>query len=305
MKKTVITALVLLIAAGAFGQIPTQRIAEDAKVIDRVAEASKRDLPGDLLKRILNEDIDLLRGKRTDGSYQYATYERLEAGRISDSFSIQPRKNVDLEKWEVRGPWTYRLLVSSPSRRMVVTRNRRVWIDRVELQYIPQGSSETQFRTFKVESWLEPGGVKPFDFPEVARQATARVFVRADDEAGYGNIVLTLIEARIIDNADSPYADAVNTAKAIVRAIDNGEIPSIRAMATRLHGLLAGAEASAPAPTAAGEPSAATVEVVSPAIDPGELHRELQSIEDLLTGDEEERRQGLDRLHQLVRRVRP
>jgi hypothetical protein len=35
-----------------------------------------------------------------------------------------------------------------------------------------------------------------------------------------------------------------------------------------------------------------------------ELQTELQLIEDLLTGSEAERREGLDRLHQMIRRVR-
>ncbi|MFP5246826.1 MAG: hypothetical protein ACLGH0_09035, partial [Thermoanaerobaculia bacterium] len=35
-----------------------------------------------------------------------------------------------------------------------------------------------------------------------------------------------------------------------------------------------------------------------------EMQTELQLIEDLLTGSENERREGLDRLHQLIRRMR-
>ena len=35
-----------------------------------------------------------------------------------------------------------------------------------------------------------------------------------------------------------------------------------------------------------------------------ELQTELQLIEDLLTGSESERREGLDKLHQLIRRMR-
>ena len=38
---------------------------------------------------------------------------------------------------------------------------------------------------------------------------------------------------------------------------------------------------------------------------PAEAYGELQSIEDLLTGTDAERRQGLDRLHQLLRKIRP
>ncbi len=298
MKKWLGVIILTAAAAQAQAQVPVQRIADDAKVIDRVAEASRKDLPDGLVKRIVNEDLDLLRGKRADGSYQFATYERLESGRASDSFSIQARKDDQLSKFEIRGAWAYRLILSSPSRRLLVTKNRRVFIDRVELEYVPQSSSGTKTQTVKLETWLDPGTLKPIDFPEVARQATARVFARGDAEAGYGNIVLTLVEAKVVDNVDSPYADAVASAKAILRAIDNGEIASIRAMATRLHDGLAARSGAL-----VSSPAAATVEVPAPR-DP-EFYSELQAIEDLLTGTDSERRQGLDRLHQLIRRVRP
>jgi hypothetical protein len=36
-----------------------------------------------------------------------------------------------------------------------------------------------------------------------------------------------------------------------------------------------------------------------------EIYTDLQAIEDLLTGTEAEKRQGLDKLHQLVRKLRP
>jgi hypothetical protein len=277
-----------------------QRVAADAAVVDRVAEVSRRDLPVDLLKRIVSEDIDLLRGKRSDGSYEYATYERLEASRSSSSHSVQPRKNDEMERIEMRGSWVYRLIVSSPGRRLVMTKNRRVFLDRVEVEYIPEGSSDTRTRTIPIQEWLEPGGLKPIDFPEMARQATARLFAKADAEAGYGNLVVSLVTARIVDNADSPHADAVASAKAMLRSIDGGEVPSIRAMASRIRDRLGVTDAPMPAPTG----PAAQVEVVATRVDAG-LYTELQVIEDLLTGTDSEKRQGLDQLHQLVRKLRP
>src|SRR5581483_293230 len=109
----------------------------------------------------------------------------------------------------------------------------------------------------------------------------------ADEKLGYGNLDLSLIQARVIDNADSPYADAVASAKAILRALDHDDVPSIRAMATRMvndlqpnvsASVAAGASpaaepARAPAPT----PAAA-------AAPPPEILTELEAIEDLLTG---------------------
>ncbi|HSP16988.1 MAG TPA: hypothetical protein VLV78_19735 [Thermoanaerobaculia bacterium] len=318
--KRALPFIVLGLATLAYADIPVQRVADDAKVIDRVAEAAKKDLPQNLLKRIVNEDIEALRGKRADGTYDFATFERLEASRSTESYSVQPRKNDAIERFEIKGAFVYRLLIESPTRRMLVTKNRRVNIDHVEIEYVPMNNSSPKIQNIKVEEWLEPGGVHPVDFPEVARQATVRVYAKADPAAGYGNIDMTLIKAKVVDNADSPYADAVASAKAILRAVDNADIPSIRAMAARMHDDLA--PMVAPPPSVAPPTPAATVAVrptlplpaVTPSATPApalqptpnvEVYMELQSIEDLLTGTDAEKREGLDRLHQLLRRLRP
>ena len=70
---------IVLAAILAAVDIPIARVADDAKTVDRVAEASKRDLPRDLLARIINNDIELLRGHRSDGTYEYASFERFES----------------------------------------------------------------------------------------------------------------------------------------------------------------------------------------------------------------------------------
>ncbi|HEY4642269.1 MAG TPA: hypothetical protein VII75_13065 [Thermoanaerobaculia bacterium] len=288
--------VVALIATGAFGQqvpVPVARIADDAKVIDRVAEASKGDLPKDLLRRIINEDIELLRGHRADGTYAYASYERMEATRASESYSIEPSSDERLTKVDIRGEFAYRLTIGLPNRRMVVTKNRPLWIENAEIEYIPQGSSQTKTVNFPIKATMEAGETRNVDIPDIGRQVTAHVYVRAAKDGGYGNIVLTLIQAKVFDNADSPYADAVNSAKAIAKALDHSDVPSMRSMAARMQGDL-----HVPAtPTTAG--TSIDVSAVQP-----DVYAELQSIEDLLTGSDAERRAGLDKLHQLLRKLR-
>ena len=300
MKRVLIA---IVFASAAIAQTPVGRVAQDARVVDRVAEVSKRDLPKDLLKRMLDEDIDLLRGKRNDGTYQYATWERLEAGRVEDSFSIQTSAEDKLSKSEVRGEFVYRVVLDMPSRRMLVTRNRPIWIDRVEIEYVPQSSTTTKTQVAKVGAWLQPGELKPIEIDDVARQATVRVFSRTDPKSGYGNLNVTLIKAKVFDNPDSPYADAVASAKAIERGLDHDDVNSIRAMAQRMA-----------ADFQPQVPIAHTVEVTAPKVDVApasptpltpDVYAELQSIEDLMTGSDAEKRQGLDRLHQLLRRLRP
>ena len=308
MKRMIPVAIIAFAGAAFAVDIPVQHVADDAKVVDRVAEAAKRDLPQDLLKRILTDYIESLRGRRGDGSYDFATYERIEASRSDQSFSVQPPKNDTTAHFDVKGSFAYRIIIDVPSRRMLVTKNRRVFIDHVDLEYIPMTSSTTLRQSTKVEAWMEPGETRSVEFPEVARQVTARVFAKADEKAGYGNVVLTLIKARVVDNADSPYADAVATARAMMRAIDNGDIPSIRSMAARMHADLETKVAAAAVQTVdvvASRPpniQPATPVQSTPGID---MYQDLQTVEDLLTGTEAEKREGLDRLHQLVRRLRP
>lgn len=286
-------------AAATTTSVPIAQIALDARVVDRVAEVSKRDLPRDLIKRMIEADVEALRGKRSDGSYAYATYDRMEASRNAQSFSIEDAKKSS--RLELRGAWSYRLIVSAPSRRMLVTHNRHVFIERIEIEYLPEGATSSKVQTLDVNGWIEPGTSRNVDLDQIARQATARVYVHADPE-GYGNIELALLEAKIFDNPDSPYADAVNSAKAILRGVDNNDIPSIRAMAQRMAGDLGGVTPSGadreatPAGTGSVAPLGTTQQP--------EIAGELQAIEDLLTGTEVERRQGLDRLHQLLRRLR-
>ncbi|HYM62732.1 MAG TPA: hypothetical protein VEZ11_17745 [Thermoanaerobaculia bacterium] len=293
-----------LVAAAATAQISVGRVIDDAKALDRIAEMSRRDLPRDLMRRIVNEDIEILRGGRLDGSYLYASWERLEKGRVSDSFQVQPADRDDrLSRLELKGDHVYRVILDSPARRLLVARNHRVWVDRVDVEMIPEGTSAAKVQSFKVESWIEPGALKPVDLPEIARQATVRVFVRADREAGPANLGLILVQAKVVDNTDSPYADAVTAEKSLLRTLDTDDAPSVRGLTARILQDLQ--------PLAKGTAASRTIDVTAPApgsteqAAPADAFPELQAIEDLLTGSDAERREGLDRLHQLLRRLRP
>jgi hypothetical protein len=289
--------IALSILAAALSLAPAQitRVSDDAKAIDRIAEISHgHDLPTDILRRLVNDDLDLLRGRHADDTYDFASYERLEATRVTDSFSIEPTGEDKLKRVESKGDFVYRVVLEMPNRRMVVTRNRPVFVDHVEVEAIPMASSTKSTKTIDVKTLLQPGGSKVIDLDEISRHATVRVFARTDQKSGYGNIDVVLIQARVFDNPDSPYADAVSSAKAIQKALDHGDTPSMRAMAQRIVADLQ--------PMQAARPAGATVEVTPTA--PGDVQAELQAIEDLLTGSEAERRQGVDRLHQLIRRLR-
>jgi hypothetical protein len=296
--RIVASALALLTVCLAAGSSQAQnvaaRVASDAAAIDRVAEASERDLPAGLLKRIVDQSIDTLRGPRPDGTYEYATWERFEASRITKDFSIQPRAKR-METVEMRGANVYRVIVGVPKRRLMVRPNRPVWIERIDVDYVGEGSAQSRQSSIPVGVWLQPGELKPVDLPTITRQATVRVIATADPKAGYSNIDVALAQARIVDSARSPYAAAMTQAKALLAAVEDRDVELIRTTAQRLRMAL-GAE------TAAG--SAMTV--VAPGtsgISGSDLQDELRAIDGLLRGSEAQRREGLDRLQWLIRRV--
>jgi hypothetical protein len=283
--------------------IATNRVADDARVIDRMAEVSKHDLPRDLLRRLIDEDIDILRGRRADDTYQYAGYERMEQGRRTESYSVDPGKGDQLSKLEVRGSYAYRLLIASPNRRMLVTKNRRIYLDHAEIEVLPQGGRTSKVQNVKLGVWIEPGDSRVIELEDIARSATAKLFARAEAESGYGNLDISLLEARVFDDPNSPYADSVANLKTIRKSLDREDVASIRASAQRVAQSL-GSPVTAP-PSA--PPARASVDVVASRNEtalPSDMMQELQAIEDLLTGTDAERRQGADRLHQLLRRLR-
>lgn len=292
MKSLALALAFVTTAASA--EVQVVRVLDDAKTIDRVAEMSKGELPRDILSRIIAADIDLLRGRHPDDTYDYARYERLEATRSTESFSVRPTDPDRLTRIEKKGSFTYRVIVSTPSRRLVVAKNRPLFIDRVEIEYMPQGTAAAKTQIVQLARSFEPGTTRTIEIDDIARQATVRVFARAEKESGSGNVQVTLVQARIFDNPDSPYADPVSSAKSLSRALDQDDLPTVRTMAQRMISAL-----SAPAPPAA--PPADIPTVVSADAD---ILPELHAIEDLLTGSDTERRRGADRLHQLIRKLR-
>lgn len=297
MKKIwfVAGAIALVVAASVNAESPAVRVAHDAIVIDRVAEVGgERDLPRDLLRRIVEEDIELMRMARADGTYEHATWQRLEASRVTAQFSIQPREDR-METVEVRGTNVYRAIIGVASRRLLFRSNRPVWVERVDVEYVGEGSPDTRQTSIDVKSWIQPGQLRTVDLPVMARRATVRVVATADAKAGYGNLDVALVQARLTDDADSPFAGAVEAAKAILRALEYNDVPSVRAMAQRMGesvGAPAGSVVTAVAPRS---PDAARAGLAA----------ELEAIERLISGTEAQRTEARERLRRVAQELRP
>lgn len=284
------------------------QVNEDARLLSRLAELARRDqLPQEILGRMIEQDLDVLRGRRDDGSFRYARYERMEERRESERFTLKPSKDQkSIETPVIKGKRIYQIILSVPSRRMLVSRNNALYVDRIEVTYTPFGGV-AQTDTIEIKQTLTPATETKFDLPVIAASAEAIVVGRPEGEST-ATVDVALVEAALIDLPQSPYAAVVRDVKALRQAIERNKISDVRRLAESVAVATAGTARSEVdvlgnrIEPPRREPAAAPL-TVQPATN--ELLPELQTIEDLLTGTEAERREGLDRLHQLVRRLRP
>ncbi|HVR42271.1 MAG TPA: hypothetical protein VMS56_02400 [Thermoanaerobaculia bacterium] len=315
MRTLLLGVLVLLggslqLASQPLGSVTTnpdiaRQVWEDTKVIRRVAEVARRDMPRDVLEQIIAQDLDTLRGKSSDMTYRYAGYQRIESGRKEERFGFESRAEAsDLEAFALKDDLVYRVRVKVPDRRFLLFRNTRIYVDRVDVTYVPVDGSGAQSERFDVKAWLDTGEERVLDLQWIAREATATLFVRAEP-GEKAAVELTTYRATLVDDPASPFATVVRRFQSFGDAIRESDYRRVRNVADELLAMLE------PAAQAGGS----SISVVAPPSGPGasatsvgggdDLYFELRHIEDLLGGGEASRREGMERLHRLVIRLRP
>ena len=221
-----IASLAFVAAAGLtaplFAQVTAaglEQVRDDAKVIVRIAEAADKDLPRDLMKRIVAEDIDILRGKQNDGTYLYASYTADEADRREKGFTVPAGDK--LVQLNMKGEASYAALLRLPSRRYLVRKNQQVYVERVDIEITPAAPGRPIEReVVEIGTWLAPGSERLITFPQIARASAVTVHARTDKEAGPASFEIVLLEPRLSDDPRSPWYRPVENAKVLLREID-------------------------------------------------------------------------------------
>jgi hypothetical protein len=160
------------------------------------------------------------------------------------------------------------------------------------------------------------GEAKNLDLPEIARRAKATVYAHVESrDGGPATIEIAMLKPKLADNADSPYAGAVRTLKSLQNSVDKREVAQVKAASTRIiedlgfssrneTPRISQSEVTVTAPPVSPARSSTPLTIDLETMPQVEVYLELQRIEDLLTGSEGERREGLDVLHQLIRKLR-
>lgn len=301
--STFIAATILAAAVAtspASREVDVAAVYEDVRVIRRVASVAGKDMPSPVLLQLLDENVERLRGRVDERNYAFATWTRAEAARVSDTMTVKKEDDGQATIVMLEAPAAYRLEITAPTRRYLAARNRPIQLDSVIVEYT-NAAGERKTESFPIAQSLNPGESTRLELVEIGWNVTARLKATAEEGAmGHGTVELALLRPTLLDEPGSPFAQPTANLLAMKDAVRNRDVLEIRRLCD--------------ATTAAFDEMGSGVRgrlrpvgSVSPAGQKTSQRTldELRAIEDLLTGTETQRREGMDRLHQLIISLRP
>jgi hypothetical protein len=185
-------------------------LANDLHAIGRVTSVAK-DL-GDsrqVLLAIVDGDVDTLRTPRGDGTYQWASLQREEGGRVKDEKTVEHvSTEKELRYVTVTGSNAYRVEVTVPRKRSTFAANNRVWVRNV-IADLTAFDGKTSHHEIPVNAWVNPGDATGVPLPDIAKSAkiTAELGVESGSKAAVAEVAI--VEAKLVDDPNSPYFPAV------------------------------------------------------------------------------------------------
>lgn len=222
MKRFVLLAALVLVALSLSAQseppaapvMPRDAnievIASDLHALDRIATLSQNvNDSRQLLLALLDSDIKMLRMPRNDGTYQWASLQREDGGRVKDEKTIeQVHTEKELRNVTVTGDDGFRVIVTVPAKRGVFAANNRVWVRNV-LADITSFDGKVSHHEIPVNAWVNPGDANGVALPEIGKSVRATVELGVESGSKRSVAEVALIQAKLVDDPASPYFPAV------------------------------------------------------------------------------------------------
>ena len=214
-KHLALFALFFAISAAA----QTQTLPQDEKVnlvtgdfhaLSRIATLA-RDINNErqVLLAIVDSDIEMLREKRGDDSYRWASFQREEGGRVKDEKPVERvQSEKDLNQIIVSAPHAYRVEVRLPTKRSLVSANNRVYVRNVIVDVLGF-DNKMQHHEIAVNAWVNPGDTTGVALPEIGKNVRATVEVGVESGEKKAVAEASLLQAKLVDDPASPYFPAV------------------------------------------------------------------------------------------------
>ncbi|MFA6955464.1 MAG: hypothetical protein WC538_06285 [Thermoanaerobaculia bacterium] len=208
-------------------------IAVDFKAIARMAEFCDDLAPcAPVIRKVVEQNLDTLREPRTDGTYRWASFARIEANHTSlEKEILKVSTESTLDTIELTAKHVFRVVVSAPKKRNIVSSNNKIFVKGVVAE-MTGGDGKVRTSEIPVGVWIAPGDSHSVPLDEIA--ASARVKVSIGVESGTKKAVasVALLEASLVDDAQNPYYPAVkrlNVINTIVKekTVSRGQLKAV------------------------------------------------------------------------------
>ena len=193
-----------------------ETVITDLKAIARITELAKE--PADsrqVMLAMIDGDIEALRERRPDDTYRWASLQREEASRVKDEKTIDyVQTEKQLREVTLTGSNVYRVEVTVPQKRNLVSGNNRVWVRNI-LVDSTGFDGKTLHHEIPVNAWVNPGDSTGVPLPEIGRsvKATAELGVESGNKRAVAEVAL--VQAKLVDDPTSPYFPAVKRLLAV------------------------------------------------------------------------------------------
>jgi len=220
----------LLLTVSAFAIDPSRNsqidsLAADLHALGRVtAVAEDLGRSRQVLLAIVDSDIKTLRGPRDDGTFRWASLQREEGGRVTDEKTIEHvYTETELRYITITGANGYRVEVTVPRKRGTFAANNRVWIRNV-LVDSTAFDGKTSHHEIPVNAWVNPGDANGVALPDIGKSVKATVELGVESGSKAAVAEVALVQAKLVDDPQSPYFPAVKRLVQIRDLADDRDI---------------------------------------------------------------------------------
>lgn len=191
-------------------------IAVDFKAIYRIAEfCDDMEACAPVIRKVAEQNLDMLREPRKDGTYRWASFQRIEAGRVSaEKEIIKVHTESTLDTIELTGKRSFRVVVTAPKKRSLVSSNNKIFVKDVTGE-ITGTDGKARAIEIPVGVWVAPGDSHSVPLDDIAISARVKVSVGVESGGKKAVANVALLEAGLVDDPLNPYHPAVKRLVAI------------------------------------------------------------------------------------------
>jgi hypothetical protein len=202
--------VLLLVPSLTMGDPKLDSLSTDLRALGRVtAVAQDLERNRQVLLAIIDDDIKTLREARNDGTYHWASLQREEASRVKDEKTVeQVQSERELRNVTVTAPNAYRVEVTVPKKRSLVSENNRVYVRDIIVDSTGFDGQLTH-SALHVNAWVNPGDSTGLALPAIGKsvRVTAELGVESGNKKAVAEVAL--VQAKLVDDPTSPYFPAV------------------------------------------------------------------------------------------------